>query len=134
MSQRSDSGNASRPLGQLWRRRRKRQRVGAMRAFTAARLLAGLPVRPRTQAQAALLVASSTTYVRAAVAVLEAENPELIERVLRGDVGLLAAAATVRKRARLVKAYRDADRSDRKALGEVVGVANIFDEAVVPLL
>jgi hypothetical protein len=79
-------------------------------------------------------VDSTRLYVAAAALLLEAEVPALVEEVLCGDVSLLEAAASVRKRARLVRAYRQADRSDRKALGEVVGVASVFDDAVAPLL
>jgi hypothetical protein len=91
-------------------------------------------VQPKTQAEAAELVGSTRPYIAAAAMLLEAEVPALIESILRGDVSLLGAAASVRKRARLVRAYRQADRSDRKALGEVVGVASVFDDAVAPLL
>ena len=60
--------------------------------------------------------------------------PGLIENVLRGHVGLLEAAESVRRRVRLVKAYREADRDDRKALGKMVGIDRVFDEAIAPLL
>jgi hypothetical protein len=49
-------------------------------------------------------------------------------------VGLLEAAESVRRRVRLVKAYREADRDDRKALGKMVGIDRVFDEAIAPLL
>ena len=38
------------------------------------------------------------------------------------------------RRVRLVKAYREADRDDRKALGKMVGIDRVFDEAIAPLL
>ena len=47
---------------------------------------------------------------------------------------MLEAAATVRKRAQLVRAYRAADQSDRKALGKVIGVDTVFDQTIAPLL
>jgi hypothetical protein len=113
---------------------RRRRPDAALRAITGAKLFLGAPVRPKTQAEAAELVGSTRPYIAAAAMLLEAEVPALIEGILRGDVSLLGAAASVRKRARLVRAYRQADRSDRKALGEVVGVASVFDDAVAPLL
>jgi hypothetical protein len=120
--------------GQPRRSRRRHQPDAALRAITGAKLLLGAPVQPKTQAEAAELVGSTRPYIAAAAMLLEAEVPALIEGILRGDVSLLGAAASVRKRARLVRAYRQADRSDRKALGEVVGVARVFDDAVAPLL
>jgi hypothetical protein len=92
-------------------------------------------VRPKSQAEAAILVASSSAYIAAATALLEAEVPALIESVLSGDVSILEAAdASVRKRARLISAYRGADRGDRMALGKVVGIDRLFDEAIMPSL
>jgi len=91
-------------------------------------------VRPKTQAEAAELVGSTRPYIAAAAVLLEAGAPALVEGVLCGDVSLLEAAKSVRRRARLIQAYRQADRSDRRALGEVVGVGNVFDDAVAPLL
>jgi hypothetical protein len=81
-----------------------------------------------------MLVASSPAYIRAATVLLEAEAPALVESVLRGDISLLEAAESVRRRAQLIQAYRRATQTDRKALGEVVGVASVFDDAVAPLL
>ena len=72
--------------------------------------------------------------IAAAATVIDAESPGLIENVLRGHVGLLEAAESVRRRVRLVKAYREADRDDRKALGKMVGIDRVFDEAIAPLL
>ena len=128
------SHNIPRPSRQPWPRRRRRPTGATLRAFTGAKLLLGIPIQAKTQAQAAELVDSTRLYVAAAALLLEAEVPALVEEVLCGDVSLLEAAASVRKRARLVRAYRQADRSDRKALGEVVGVASVFDDAVAPLL
>jgi hypothetical protein len=104
------------------------------RAFAGAKLLLGIPIQPRTQAEAARLVASTPFYVAAAAALLEAGVPGLVDDVLQGRVPLLEAGETVRKRARLVKAYREADRKDRAALGKVVGVDVVFDETIKPLL
>jgi hypothetical protein len=114
---------------------RNRQHDNATaRAFAGARLWKGQPVVPSTQAEAARLVGSTPLYIAAAATVLEAENPVLIDYVLRGNRGLLEAAESVRKRVRLVKAYREADRDDRKAFGKTIGVDNVFDELVAPLL
>jgi hypothetical protein len=130
--------NARRLSRQPWTHhrdyRKRRHAAATLRAFAGARLLRGDPVQPKTQAAAARLVASTPQYIAAATALLEAEASGLIERVLQGDIALLEAAETIRKRARLVKAYRQADKNDRKALGKVVGVDIVFDETVVPHL
>lgn len=117
------------------RRYRKHQRAGATRrAFAGAKLLLGIPMRPKGQVAAARLVASSPQYVAAAITLLEAGDSELVNRVLWGKLGLLEAAKLVRKRVRLVKAYHEADRNDRKALGKAVGVDRVFDDSIAPLL
>ena len=95
----------------------------------------GWPVTPSTQAEAARLVGSTPLYIAAAATVIDAEFSRCrSENVLRGHVGLLEAAESVRRRVRLVKAYREADRDDRKALGKMVGIDRVFDEAIAPLL
>jgi hypothetical protein len=81
-----------------------------------------------------MLVGSTPQYIAAAATLLEAEVPNLINQVVRGHIALLEAAETVRRRVRLVKAYREADRSDRKAFGKAIGVDNVFDDAIAPLL
>jgi hypothetical protein len=91
----------------------------------------GWPVTPSTPAR---LVGSTPLYIVAAATVIDAESPGLIENVLRGHVGLLEAAESVRRRVRLVKAYREADPDDRKALGKMVGIDRVFDEVIAPLL
>lgn len=79
-------------------------------------------------------VHSFSAYVGAAATVIENEAPALINRVLQGHISLLAAAASVRKRTRLLQAYRDADQDDRKALGKTIGVDAAFDEIIAPSL
>jgi hypothetical protein len=114
--------------------RRSYRDSAVARAVAGAQLWKGQLGAPRTQAQAARLVGSTPLYVAAAAAVIDAKTPGLIERVLRGHVGLLAAAESIRRQVRLVKAYRQADRNDRKAFCKTIGVDNVFDELVAPLL
>jgi hypothetical protein len=128
-------GNSAPSASSQPRRFRHRRRPdAALRAITGAKLLLGAPVRPKTQAEAAELVGSNRPYIAAAAMLLEAEVPALIEDVLLGEVSLLGAAASIRKKARLVKAYREANRSDRRALGKAVGIDAVFDEIIAPLL
>lgn len=128
------SNNVSDSPGQSQSRPQRRHGAAVLRAFTAARLFLGIPIQPKSQAAAARLVASTPQYIRAAIALLEAGDSELIERVLRGNLGLLEAAGLVHKRAHLIKAYREADRHDREALGKVIGVDRLFDDSIAPWL
>jgi hypothetical protein len=82
-----------------------RQRKGAIeRAFNGAKLWLDLPVkRPASQCEAATAVGSTVSYVVAAAILLQSENRDLIDRVFAGQVPLLAAAASVRERAELVR-------------------------------
>jgi hypothetical protein len=114
--------------------RKHRHDNAPARAFAGAKLWLRQPVVPATQAEAARLVGSTPAYVAAAAVVINAATPGLIENVLHGRVPLLEAAESVRKRVRLVKAYREADRDDRKALGTVIGVDHVFDETIAPSL
>jgi hypothetical protein len=94
----------------------------------------GRPVAPSTQAEAARLVGSTSAYVAAAATVINAAAPGLVEDVLRERISLLEAAESIRKRARLLKAWAEAHPSDLKVFGEIVGVDRIFDEAIASLL
>jgi hypothetical protein len=131
----------SRPYsaGQRPSRRRNRylrngQCAAALRAVTAARILLELPVRAGSIAEAALLTGSCPAYVAAAVALIGAEDAPLEGLVRRGQVPLLKAAATVKKRAALIKAYREATPADLAALARTVGPAAVFDNVVAPAL
>jgi hypothetical protein len=93
-----------------------------------------LPVRAGSVAEAARLCGASPAYVAAAIALIEADDPPLAARVRSGDVPLLEAAVTVKKRVQLLKAYRAADPEDLAALARVVGPAAVFDSVVLPAL
>jgi hypothetical protein len=54
--------------------------------------------------------------------------------VLTGRTPLLAAAALVKRRARLLRAYHEASSADLAALGRKAGVAEVWDRVVVPNL
>jgi hypothetical protein len=70
---------------------------------------------------------SSEIYVKAAIPLLRAENAVLLERVLKGDISLLRAAAQTRRVAALVSAYRSADNADRVAFARTCGVDDVFN-------
>jgi hypothetical protein len=94
--------------------------------------LLGRPVVPKSQREAASLVASSVSYVAAAVAVLQAQDQWLVDRVLLGRISLLAAAAKVNKRAKLVTALNAASEVDLAETGRTIGIDRIWDNMIAP--
>lgn len=113
-------------------RHSRRRQTATVRALTGARLLLGKLVRPVSQEDAAQLVASSCCYLNAAVAVLQAEDTQLMARILSGDISLLAAAAEARKRARLLTAWRAAAPKDRLFVLRTVNRDRDFSKVIVP--
>jgi hypothetical protein len=77
------------------------------------------------------MFASTPHYVAAAIVVLQAEDPHLVKRVLVGHVSLLAAAAQVKTRAKLLAAYRAATPKDLAVL-RAIDSAAVPDPAVDP--
>jgi hypothetical protein len=116
------SSRLPRAAGQTRRRQiRGGQRRAAVQAFTAAKLWMGKPIAPSTQAEAAVLTGTNAVYLIAAATLLRHGDSDLIADVVVGHVGLLRAAATVKKRVRLVRAYQDAGPDDLVAFGRQVG-------------
>jgi len=111
---------------------RNRQRAAVVRAVTAARLYA-TGAAP-TLAAAAIACGSNVAYVAAAVTLLKSEDSGLLDRALRGATPLLAAASEARAVARLVSAYRGASPDDLATFTRTIGVANIWDKILVPVL
>jgi hypothetical protein len=125
-------------LPRTYRRRGRHFRHGkcaaALRAVTAARLLLKLPVAVNNLADASDMCGSHSAFVAAAVTVIQSEDAELLRSVIEGRVQLHTAAAIVKKRAALMKAYRQASPADLVALARTVGVATVFDNVVAPAL
>jgi hypothetical protein len=111
---------------------RNRQRAAVVRAVTAGRLYASGAVS--TLAAAAIACGSNVAYVAAAVTLLKSENNVLLDRALHGATPLLAAASEVGAVARLVSAYRGAGSDDLAAFTRTIGVANVWDQILVPVL
>jgi len=131
------------PPRQLIRRHyRKHRRDNApAHAFAGAKLWMHKPVVPSTQAEAARLVGSTPAYVAAAATVINAATPGLIENVLRGRVPLLAAAHEARRRQNakrtveeMVASWRCWTPGQRANFGRAVGVAEIWDDAIAPVV
>jgi hypothetical protein len=73
-------------------------------------------------------------YVAAAVTLLKSEDSGLLDRTLRGATPLLAAASEAGAVARLVSAYRGVSPDDLATFTRTIGVANIWDKILVPVL
>ena len=105
-----------------------------LRALFAAQLLRDRAYGVNTITAAAIVTNVTRPAVKAALLILQAEADLLATDVLERRVSLLEAGKVVRIRAQLITTYKAADRNDRAALGEVVGVDELFDEVVAPSL
>jgi hypothetical protein len=114
------------------RRHSKRHHAAALRAFTGARLLLGLPVTPATQQRAADMVASTTQYIAAAVTILQAGDQQVVDDVLAGRVPLLVAASEAREFVKILTALRAARPDDLAKAGAAVGVDRVWDRLIAP--
>src|SRR5262245_11974131 len=104
----------------------------AVRAVTAAGLY--LDHRLPSLAATALGCGSCVTYVQAALILIKSENATVLERALRGQMPLQAAAKQVKQVADLVAAYRKANAADRVAFAKAIGPTALFDSALVPAI
>jgi hypothetical protein len=121
-----------RQYGKRGRRFRGGRVAAVVRAFTGGHLHQGVPVKASTLRGAATMVGSNVAYIQAAEIVLQAQDPVLMAKVLRGQVPLLEAALQVKGRVRLTSAYTNASPTDRVEFARAVGPENLFDNAVVP--
>ena len=104
------------------------------RALFAAQLLRDRAYGVNTITAAAIVTNVTRPAVKAALLILQAEADLLATDVLERRVSLLEAGKVVRIPRPLITTYKAADRNDRAALGEVVGVDELFDEVVAPSL
>ena len=120
---------------QVRRPRRNRQRDRALcRGYAAACARVGKPIAPETDQEAVNLFGTSRAYLAAFKTLIEYGDHDLTWAALTGQIPALTAAKRVRKSVKLKKAYTAADADARKALGEDVGVDNIWDEVLLPNL
>ena len=110
----------------------KRHHAATLRAFAGAQLWSGRPVEPTTLQHAAVLVASTPQYVTAAATILQAEDFALVNDVLTGRISLLAAAAKVAKRAKVVAAVKSASDADLANAARTIGVDRVWDKLIAP--
>jgi hypothetical protein len=108
------------------------QCLAALRAITAAKgYRTGIF---STIAVAAMSCGSNHIYVDAALVLVKAEDPALLEAVLAGEKSLLAAANEMKVVATLVSTLRQATDTELAILGRIVGAGQVFDRVVVPAL
>jgi hypothetical protein len=108
------------------------QNAAAVKAFLAAKgYLAG---QFPTLASAASFYGTNLAYTAATVVLVKAGDDDLIEKVLRGSVSLLAAAGSVRRVVRMVEDFGMSTATERRLFGRVIGPAKVFDDIVVAAL
>ena len=71
-------------------------------------------------------------YVTAAATILQAEDFALVNDVLTGRISLLAAAAKVAKRAKVVAAVKSASDADLANAARTIGVDRVWDKRLLP--
>jgi len=74
---------------------------------------------------------SGVVYVAAAVVVLSSEDLALKDRVLSGQVSLRNAAASAKRQAAIVAAYRASSTADHAAAFKILGPECVLEELVV---
>ncbi len=87
-----------------------------------------------TGAQAAAVAGCSRSLIDAARVILESQDQALLRVVLSGQITLIPAAATVRRRVRLIESFKAASPDDLVELGRAIGPATLFDSLVAPAL
>jgi hypothetical protein len=125
--------------GQRHYRRRGRHfrgwsRAAVLRAWTSARIILRRPISAANLNSAADMTGANKTYVAAMLTIMAAEDEALEMKVLSGEAPVLEAAASVKSRAALVKALRQANPTDLLNAGRAVGPEFVFDSIVLPAL
>jgi hypothetical protein len=86
-----------------------------------------------TGAQAAAVAGCSRPLIDAARVILESQDQALLRVVLSGQIALMPAAGTVRRRVRLIESFKAASPADRVALSRAVGPDAVFDSVMAAL-
>jgi hypothetical protein len=123
------------PVRRRRRHFRNGHRVAVVRAFTAARLY--LNGQVPSLASAAEACGSNIRYIAAAVVLLKGDDPSLPDRVIKGWDSLTETANRVRKIVNVeaaVSSWRVWTPEQRAEFGRGAGVADIWDDAIVPTI
>jgi hypothetical protein len=105
----------------------------AARAFAAAELYRA-PGNAFTLAECVLRHGSSVAYIRAAVALLEHNDPALIDAVVHGRINILVAAKPIMAEMKLIDAFASASPRARAAAGAKIGSGRLWDDMISPSL
>ena len=119
---------------------RSGHRAAVVRATTGARLY--LDGRVPSLAAAAEACGSNILYVRSAIVLLKAADPSLLKSAMAGLVSLPAAVDQERRRRKaarvtvdeVVQTWRAWTPEQRAEFGRGAGVANLWDDAIVPTI
>jgi hypothetical protein len=119
---------------------RNGHRAAVVRAVTGARLY--LDGRVSSLAAAAEACGSNINYIRAAVALLKADDPEILDLALEGWCSLSTAADYARLHRKTesitvteaVASWRVWTPEQRAEFGRGAGVADIWDHAISPVI
>jgi hypothetical protein len=117
---------------------RNGHRAAVVRATTAARLY--LRGETPSLAAAAEATGSNVPYIQAAITLLKADDPGPLNLAIAGWISLPQAAAAERLRRQTitvsaaVSSWREWSPEQRAEFGRGAGVANIWDDAIVPTL
>jgi hypothetical protein len=87
-----------------------------------------------TQKEAATAFASNVPYIVALISIIQTEDQDLVDSVLRGERSVLKTAKEVKARAAVVAGIRQLSPADKAAVGRAIGVGAIWDGMVVPAL
>jgi hypothetical protein len=119
---------------------RSGRRAAAVRATTGARLY--LDGKAPSLAAAAEACGSNIHYVRAAVDLLQADDPTLLNMVMAGRVSLIGAADQRRQRRKVegitvstaVACWRTWTREQRAEFGRGCGISDLWDCSISPVI
>jgi hypothetical protein len=100
-------------------------RLAALRAFSGAEKVLEEGMSP---VMAADWVGSNANYIAAMITIIESNDEDLLDRVLTGRVGVLAAAAQVEGFIKLLAAFKAATTENKAAFRKTIGDNTLFDE------
>lgn len=110
------------------------KRNPALQAFAAAQMLREGRIGIDTAVKAAAATGVTRAAVKAAQIILESGDENLAADVLQGWESLSRAANKIRRRVKLIEAFKSATPDDRIAFARVIGPTELFEAAIEPAL
>ena len=126
----SGQAHVARNGGNGHRHRVRRQIHKGVRLAAAHAFVGAMLVREKgfTITDAADWSGSTTTYIVAMLTILDSRDEVLLDRVMTGLVGVLAAAAQVKGLTKLLTAFKVATTENKVAFRKTIGDDALFDE------